>query len=103
MEKKEKSKWEKAQKKSCYHFYSPLIQRYLHKHFILKEKKTQDISIGLILGEVMRMFVETTTWTNFEINSNSSDLIWRNLEEIAIPATSLARKAFFATLRLYLS
>ena len=35
-EKKVNGKKRKAQKKSCYPFYSSLIQRYLHKQFIFK-------------------------------------------------------------------
>ena len=33
---KMREKKEKAPKKSCYTFYSPPIQTYLHKYFILK-------------------------------------------------------------------
>ena len=39
----------------------------------------------------------------FGKNSNSSDLIRKNKEKIAIPATWLTQKMLFPTLRLYLS
>lgn len=59
----------KGTKKRSYTFYSPLIQTYLHKHFI-SIKKSKDISIWLVLAKVMSIFVETAIWSNFGRNSD---------------------------------
>ena len=52
------------------------------KHICTKpsssSKKSKDISIKLILAEVMSFFVETTALTNFGRNGNSSHLISKN-------------------------
>ena len=55
------------------------------------------------LKGVMIIFVETAIGAYFGLSSNSGNLIRKNYGEIAIPAIWIARKAFFDTLRLYLS
>ena len=73
-----KSKWEKRKveigkgtEKELLHFLLATDSK-IFAQTLYPQVKKKDISNGLILGEVMSMFMETETWTNFKINSNSS-------------------------------